>query len=229
MKVPFSVYDFFGYLAAGAIVMFAWALTSTGFWILTGDIPVVVSVGLVLLGYLLGHTIAAISSWLFEQQVVRRVLGPSEEILMNERQMSGSLSSIFPTYGKPLPEDISNAVLAKARGEGISSGGRALFLHCLTAVRRDSATAERLSTFLNLYGFSRNASLACAISCFIFLLAALKQCHCCCASAGHHTMLQWSILACVLSAFLFFRYLKFYRHYTQEVFLSYHVETKAKD
>lgn len=227
MKVPFSIYDFFGYLAAGAIVIFAWALATNAAWLHTKDVPVIASVGLVLLGYLLGHTIAAVSSWLFEQQVVRRILGPSEDILMNEYQMSDSLRSILPTYGKPLPEDIRNAVLAKARGEGINSGGRALFLHCLSTIRHDSATAERLGTFLNLYGFSRNAALACFISGALFLRSALEHPHCCCEHGGKHDMILWSTLACVLGVFLFFRYLKFYRHYTQEVFLAYRVYTRA--
>ncbi len=227
MKVPFSVYDFFGYLAAGAMVMFAWALATNAPWLQASDVPVIASFGLVLLGYVLGHTIAAVSSWLFEQQVVRRILGPSEEILMNERQMSGSLRSVLPTYGRPLPEDIRNAVLAKASGEGINSGGRALFLHCLSTVRHDSATAERLGTFLNLYGFSRNATLACFMGAAMFLWAGVAHCHCCCERGAQAHMFLWSAFSCVLGVFLFFRYLKFYRHYTQEVLLAYHVHTKA--
>lgn len=226
MKVPFSIYDFFGYLAAGAIVMFAWAIASNAPW-LSGEMSVVVSVGGVLLAYLLGHVLASISSWVFERQVVRQILGPSEEILLNERQLSKPWSSILPAYGRALPEDIRKAVIAKAQIEGINSGGRALFLHCLSTVRCYSGTTERLATFLNLYGFSRNAALASFISGAIFLNA-LSRSHCCCTQHEHTDMFWWSVLSIIVGIFLFFRYLKFYRHYTQEVFLSYHISHEPR-
>lgn len=221
MKVPFSIYDFFGYLAAGVIVMFSWALATDAPW-LKGELSVVVSVGLVLLGYVLGHVLAAISSWLFEQQLLRRIIGPCEELMMNERQLSGAIGWALPSFGKALPDDIRNGITTKARAEGISSGGRALFLHCLSVVRHDTPTAERLATFLNLYGFSRNASLACFVGGGIFFYEGLRQ-HCCCCHSHNNNLMAWGGLAFVLGAFLFFRYLKFYRHYTQEVFLSYRV------
>lgn len=221
MKIPFSIYDIFGYLAAGTIVMFSWALASSAPW-LQGELSVVVSTGLVLLGYVLGHVLAAISSWLFEQVIVRDMIGPCEELVMNERQLGGILGAILPSFSKALPDDIRNSISAKARSEGISSGGRALFLHCLSVVRHDASTAERLATFLNLYGFSRNASLACFIGGGIFFYSAFWR-QCCCCHAHHGNLVAWGVLAVVLGAFLFFRYLKFYRHYTQEVFLSYRV------
>ena len=146
---------------------------------------------------------------------------------MNERRLSGAWGSVLPTYGRALPEDIRKAVIAKARTEGMNSGGRTLFLHCLSTVRRDSATAERLATFLNLYGFSRNAALASFISGAIFLFTALSRSHCCCPHHAHTDMFWWSGLSIIVGIFLFFRYLKFYRHYTQEVFLSYHVYDRA--
>lgn len=221
MKIPFSIYDIFGYLAAGAIVMFSWALAFNAPW-LQGELSVVVSTGFILFGYVLGHVLAAISSWLFEQWIVRGLIGPCEELLMNERQLGGIFGAVLPSFGKALPDDIRNGVTTKAHAEGVSSGGRALFLHCLSVVRHDTPTAERLATFLNLYGFSRNASLACFVGGGIFFYAALRQ-HCYCCHAHHDNLVAWGGLAVVLGAFLFFRYLKFYRHYTQEVFLSYRV------
>src|SRR6201999_167301 len=67
----------------------------------------------------------------------------------------------FPGYCRALPVATRERVLDRARTLGIDDGaGWALFMHCHARVKGEVVTQERLDTFLNLYGFCRNCSLA---------------------------------------------------------------------
>jgi hypothetical protein len=100
----------------------------------------------------------------------------------------------------------------------IEEPGRALFYHCFERVKHDEATRTRLNNFLNQYGFCRNMSLALLLSALILLVgllnAMLRG-----GDVGDHT--GWAILVATLAGIgMFYRYLKFFREYTVEVFRS---------
>ncbi len=86
--------------------------------------------------------------------------------------------------------------------------GDDFFLFCLYRVREQCpASYARLQTFQNLYGFSRNVSFA-GIVITLFLL-----------SSWFHAL--EAIPVFFASIVMLFRYLKFFRHYSTEVFLSF--------
>jgi hypothetical protein len=106
-------------------------------------------------------------------------------------------------------------VLEKAKEKaGIGEPDRALFLHCHSLVKREQAVLERLNAFLNLYAFCRNVSMASLLSVPLLLVG------------GE----WWLALAAAVALAMFHRYLKFFRHYTADVFVSHaEVDDAAQD
>jgi hypothetical protein len=127
---------------------------------------------------------------------------------------------LFPDYCTPLPEAIQKLVLATVRQQfGEVPSARALFFLCFSTVKGDSATSPRLQTFLYLYGFCRNLSAACLLAFCLLLTNGLVG-----AQLGLHPReyaLAWAAAALIGCVGLFYRYLKFFRLYTVEVFRSY--------
>ncbi len=88
------------------------------------------------------------------------------------------------------------------------------------AVRSDALTYTRLSTFLNLYGFCRNVSLASLVAAVALAAGSLAG------TAYTGTLIApgwWALGAFVIALGLFYRYLKFYRLYACEVLAAYGV------
>lgn len=204
-RIPFSVYDFFGYLAAGFVVLAAADRSFDRGWLFGRNLDLVSGLLLVVVAYVLGHLVASVSSFLLEQKMVRDTLRSPEETLF--RGEAGTRwARLFPGYYRPLPEKTRERVLEKAvKRAGIHEAGRALFLHCHSVVKREQAVLERMNFFLNLYGFCRNVSAASFLAVPLLLV-------------GQE---YWWALAAVAVAFgMFHRYLKFFKHYTVEVFVS---------
>jgi hypothetical protein len=88
-------------------------------------------------------------------------------------------------------------------------------------VKRDQATLERLNSFLNLYGFCRNLSLALILAVPLLLYGALREFDYKTLQGINGDRLAWAAVALVASIGMFYRYLKFFRHYTVEVFMTY--------
>ena len=109
--------------------------------------------------YVVGHIVAHIASAFLEETVLRRGLGSPEEHLLGAKK-SGWTARIFPGNFKPFPAATRQRVLAKAQQHNVTASDRSFFFHCHPLVKRDQATLERLNSFLNLYGFSRNLSMA---------------------------------------------------------------------
>jgi hypothetical protein len=218
-KIPFSIYDFFGYLSSGFLMLVAVDYAFNGGWLLRKDMEIVYAGLWVVVAYITGHIIANISGYLIENRLVRHVLRSPEETLFEDRKPKG-LSRLFPGFSIPLPAATQRRVLEKAeRKAGTVLSGRGLFFHCFAVVKRDEACLARLNTFLNLYGFCRNISLA---SVMVMILLAVgfvldwKTGH-----EMHSGKLWWAGAALVASIGMLYRYLKFFRHYTVEVFITY--------
>jgi hypothetical protein len=112
-------------------------------------------------------------------------------------------------------------VLDRAKAAGIDRPGRGLFFHCHAIVKRDKSTADRLSNFLNVYGFCRNASMASLIAAAMLLYAAMRHMDWKTAAGLQTDKLLWAGVAVIVAIGLFYRYLKFFKHYTEEVFRNY--------
>lgn len=84
---------------------------------------------------------------------------------------------------------------------------------------KDDATVQgRLNTFLNLYGFARNMSLALVLSAIMLGVGIVRGS----AQTGPEVSPGWWIGAGVVVAIgLFYRYLKFLRQYGVELLTSY--------
>ena len=94
--------------------------------------------------------------------------------------------------------------------------GEALFYHCFGVVRWDEYPRERLATFLNLYGFGRNTSMAALISAALIGVAIVVN------HRVEPTVL-WpgALLAGFVGVAMYLRYLKFYRQYSVELYTTY--------
>jgi hypothetical protein len=115
-------------------------------------------------------------------------------------------------------------VLKKSAKEGFDKPGRALFYHCHAIVKRDKTTFDRVTSFLNMYGFCRNVCMAGLVAALILACGASRDLQ----LSGwlpqgqlHADCLWWAAAALAASAGMLYRYLKFFRHYTTEVFTSY--------
>ena len=205
MKVFFSAYDFFAYLAAGFVVIAAVDYAFCYEWIVGQNLKFSDGILVVVVAYVLGHLVAQFSSMIFERGLVLKLLKPPDVLLLSPVKKRW-WNWLFSSYFAPLPEETIVRVNRKAQENGIETVGRGFFLHCHTHAKTCQKTAERLSTFLNQYGFCRNLSLA-------LLVAAVTLA----------TVKHWEVCAAALIAAIamLYRYLKFFRHYTKEVYLTY--------
>ncbi len=220
-KIPFSVYDFFGYLATGFLLLVA-ADYSFGTLGLVSQPPnLVLGVFWVIVAYIIGHIVSHIASAALEEGVLRRILGSPEEHLFGARKF-GTKARLFPGNYKPFPESTQQRILQKAQRHSVPAPSRGFFFHCHPIVKRDQATLTRLDSFLRLYGFCRNVSMGLLLAVPLLLYGALRP------LVELKTLqsldsgyLGWAVAALVGAIGMFYRYLKFFRHYTVEVFTTY--------
>jgi hypothetical protein len=211
--IPFSVYDFFAYLSSGAI----W-LVSADYMLGMGlidrqRISPVLGVTLVVFAYVCGHIVAHFASFILEQTVVARLLRRPNALLMGEQARTRLFRWIFPGYFRALPQPTQQRVLTQAEARGVKSTGEALFLHVYPIVTANSALQARLDDFRNQYGFARNISFAFLTSAIAILVA-----H----HLGYHPVrLRWALFSGLAGIALFYRYLKFFRQFSYELFLRY--------
>jgi hypothetical protein len=213
-KIPFSVYDFFAYLSSGAV----WVLTADyvlGLGLLNQkDVSAILGVALVIFAYVCGHIVAHLSSFTMEHIVVGRLLKRPNAILMGGKPRIRLLRWTFVNYFRPLPAHTQNRVKEQAEARGAASAaGEALFLHAYPVVTSNNAIQARLDDFRNQYGFARNMSFALLVSAITILIAHRL--------AFHPVRLRWAVLSAVAGVALFYRYLKFFRQYSYELFLRY--------
>lgn len=176
---------------------------------------------LVLVGsYVVGHLLAGPSQFLLEKGLARTVLGTSSSNLLAHTPSKSLWRFVFPEYFCQAGYPTRTAVLAKT-GIADPSPERSenAFWVAYRGVREDEYTRSRLKTFLNLYGFCRNITFLALISAVAVLIS----------SARSMTTEQfWTFANIVPIATLFAvaflmcqRYLKFYRLYALEIFVSF--------
>ncbi len=253
MSFPFSPYDFFGCLVAGFLVLCAIERAVGGSWIVGQDLKFSTAAFWVALAYVVGHVVANLASYVLEHKFLREGIGSPEVIPFTDEpqvpppparslwrewwaaQLSpkawwrwlfplGLRRRVFPVYFKPLAAETRKRLLDKSSNEGFPTPCRALFDHCHAIVKREKAVNDRLTTFLNLYGFCRNVSMGALIAIPILIWGAFKDV----TLSGwwfggtvNTELLWWAAAAAGVAVGLLYRYLKFHRHYTHEVFLSY--------
>jgi len=91
-------------------------------------------------------------------------------------------------------------------------------------VKKDKTAYDRMTSFLNLYGFCRNVCTGALIVIPILVCGAFRNVTLNgwqLVGAPHRDLLWWAVAAGVVAVGMFYRYLKFFRQYTIEVFVTY--------
>lgn len=213
-SIPFSLYDFFGYLVAGVMCLVAADHMLDLGWLSTDTPPLQLQAFWLILAYVTGHVNAHWASWFLEKRVARR-LGPPSKTLFDRQ----SEHRFFKHYRSPLSEGTAEATLDKyERMTGSRKPGEDMFLFCYHHVKEQCPqAAARLNTFVSLYGFARNLSFATLVLAASFAIAAAR-------GLTHSWVLTGvSLLAAIT---FFYRYLKFYRMFSVEVFASFRTGVK---
>jgi len=213
-QIPFSIYDFFGYLASGAVVLAGFLAAFFGDQAFQSSPTILVGFLLIIVIYALGQVIANLAGDLIERRIVREGLGPPTEVLFGRRLPSKREARFFGGYFKQLSPGVRKQVGERAGDRQ----GDDLFYHCHARMKSNPAVMGRLDTFLNLYGFSRNTGLAMLIAAVCLAIGIVLGS----AETGPVAGPGWWLALALLAAIgLFYRYLKFYRHYAVELFTSY--------
>ena len=215
-KIPFGLYDFLGYLASGLLIVVGMELVLGFPPILARSLTVVETAVLVLSVYVAGQAIATPAKLVLEDGLVDKVLKrPSVNLFRDKRPRIGRF--LFPGYYQELPKDRRQKVLARAKEEGITKTGEELFLHVRYSsdIRNEEVVMSRLNTFLANYGFARNLAFTSLIVGAAILVMTLF------AESSDPGLVKYGILALVAGVLLIYRYLKFFRQYSYEMFNSY--------
>jgi hypothetical protein len=213
--IPFTSYDFWGYLTAGFGMLFVadyvWDTKhlQRDSWMLVEGLVAVA------LAYMVGHVIAGMAAFLWEGVLLRQWIGAPTDLLMGTERRSGSRfwTVVAPTYFKPLEQSVRDRIIAKATADGVPARGEGLFWAAFAATRSSDQAQARLSHFLNQYALCRNLSFAACVATIVLIYAA--------ATHRHPGDGWWAALSAFLSAAMYLRYMKFYRHYAIEVLTTY--------
>ncbi len=214
--VPFDPYDFFGYLAPGLLLLVG-IERAFGFPHLLGaDLKVVDTAVLLLAVYVAGQLVAGPAKTVLEDLLVGGILGrPNVNLFRPRRPWVRSI--FFPGFYSRLPDPIRLRVLEKARRDGIAEPGEALFLHVRysPAILADDKAMVRITAFLNRYGLTRNLAFTCLLITAAMGLKAWLIPH------APPELTRDAIIATVVGILLFYRFLKFYRQHSYELFNLY--------
>ncbi len=164
--------------------------------------------------YTVGHLAAGLSSQLFERLLLRRLLGAPSEVLLGNIARPKVLKMLLPLYYSTLTSGVIEKVTAKAAAAGITGTGESLFWPAYDAAKNTPAVLARLQIFLNQYGFCRNMAL-------VALVDAAMLGYFYVYGPGIESDRWYAWGAAAIGCGLFFRYLKFYRLYSVEIFTSY--------
>ena len=217
--LPFSVYDFFAYLASGFIALLIGAYAFDFAALPANDASSVELLAWVIAAYVTGHVVAHLSGGVIENALVRRRIGNDGAFFACSL---GWRRRLFGGYLEPLPERVIDRVLIRSSMKPDAS----LFFHCWSAAKNNPVAFGRMNTFLNLYGFARNVAMSCAFGILMLAGGALLPFI---AGGAPNTRKQWLILpVAIVGMVMLYRYLKFLRLYALEVYVTYAEDQPAK-
>lgn len=206
---PFSVYDFFGYISSGFLLISAWMFFVKKQLEFTDDL--MTNFVFIIIAYILGHINAMPSKFFLEDLLVGKVLKkPNINLFKKNRNWWRYL---FPEYYKTLPNKQIDKIFAKSKNYHIDEPGESLFIHSFVRMKSIEDVNLRLKSFLNLYGFCRNISFSFFL---IFLMIVCRY-----ITIYDKNLLFWAVASFFAFIAMFYRYLKFYRLYSFEIFINY--------
>ena len=211
-SIPFTVYDIFAYLSSGSLLLLAIDYAYGSKIVLSEAPPLPLMVAFLFASYICGHIVASLSEPTLEELVTRRWIGIPSEILMGTEPRPLACR-LFPTYCRALPDQTRRRVQAHARSRGFSGSGEPLFLHTFSVVCQSDTERKRLDEFRNLYGFSRNVAFSLVFGGLLLASTIFFS---------PDPAPPISIIITLASGLaMFARFLKFYRQYTYQLFITY--------
>ncbi len=213
-RIPFDPYDFFAYLASGLLLIVGMDLT-LGFPHVSGQDLKMVDTVLLLFGmYIAGQLVATPAKAVLEDFIAGKILArPSINLFRKKRPLIRWL--LFPEFYRPLPKEIQARIQARAKSENAPESGEAFFLHVRyhPEILRNEKLMARLDTFLNRYGFARNLAFTSLLVGAALLVKSWRL--------PDPNVVRYGWTAMVVGILLFYRYLKFFRQYSYEMFNTY--------
>ena len=213
--LPFDAYDFFGYVASGLVLVVVSQLT-LGFPKVFGADLKPFDIAVTVLGvYIAGQITAGPAKAILEDLLIGKVLGsPSHNLLHPANRRLAKI--LFPGYYKPLPRGIREKFAARiAPTLTRSTGPEDVFLSVRYApeVLASESLISKIDTFRDKYGFARNVSFSLLFAGACFAVFAYRK--------VDVKFIHFSLAALVAGVFLLYRFLKFYRQYSYELFNAY--------
>lgn len=221
-RIPFTSYDFWAYLSAGFLLIFVADYVANTDLLDRESWTVVQGIVAISAAYAVGHFAASVSSFTLERILVGRLLGYPRDVLFGNFETCAWVRFCLHGYFKPLPNYTQQAALKRGFDEGVSTQSEALFYAAHAYARITPFVMSRLDNFLNLYGFCRNiAAVAIIDSAMLYWSYRFN--------GGPEENLYWSCATLLVGIGLTLRYLKFFRHYSVEVFTAYAYNKKMCD
>jgi hypothetical protein len=206
---PFTDYDFYAYLASGAVLLAAIDYAYGGGYLSKTDWNFVQIIVAVALAYVTGQVTATVSAVIFENGLARTLLYPPFAVLIGisperRREQMVARWAAAPYY-RPFDPDIQRKIIDRAKEELRTDEietSEEVFPPAYAVARKNDDTRLRLDDFRNQYGFSRNMAMVVAICTLIFLEKAYST------SELHYLWLAG--VAAIFCLGMIARFLKFY-------------------
>lgn len=207
---PFTLFDFFSYVACGLTVLCAadYAYPGSNYLMKEKWSAFQGALGLSL-AYVCGQLLAIPSSILLEHMIARKLLRPPAVVLLSNRSLKKEkiLNFLIGRHYASLPESIRDLVFRNASEatrqtvEMLKENLEAVFVPALLYSRQNERISERIELFRIQYVFARNMCAASIISTFFLSYAYLNNEP----QAG-----AWLVIAILAIFGLFLRFFKFY-------------------
>jgi hypothetical protein len=210
-RLPFTVYDFFAFLSSGSIVLAALGYFFGPPLLFEKEPTAAAWVVLIVAAYIVGHIVSQFSSRLYEGFLVDKVLRPPSETLMGGKH--SFWPHIFWLYYDSLEKETQERIENRKKSRKFHGTSKALFDHILGVVKHDADTLTRLDEFLNTYTFCRNVSLAFLIVAILIWVGPTN--------GRPAPSWLWGLVFLALAVAMLYRYLKFFRQYSYELFVTY--------
>ena len=237
LNISFSKYDYFGILIPGIFALILVMLLIPSEFILNlgiyftslGNLEIsfifLISVGIIIVSYIIGLLLSGLGSWLLEDKIIGKKLNlPSQNLLkLNESDSESNETNSNDRWFKRYRYQYSD----KFRGEFLKefdrffkelghNNGDDVFRMCYHVVKEKCPnTFNRLGTFISLYGLYRSLTITFLIGFVMFLVHFILT--------TNALSLLFFISFPLLSLFCFYKYLQFFRAFSNEIFSSFYI------
>ncbi len=224
MESRFNFYDFLGYIIPGYLLTGGLVLVLVPLprvrEILDSLEPYkyIVSFATVLVAYGAGHLTSQLAGLIAERLLIGKWLGYPSAHLFG----AGGPGRLFAAYRRAYSEPfVKEWKPLYEETFGMPFEHHQAFLNAYHYVKENSQPSlARLNTFIAIYDFARNTALALFV---VGIAAALQG-----VRLGASTHLAIASASATMAVLLFLRYLKFFRHYADEVFRTFYVLRRSR-